>query len=281
VQQDRHDAAEQPDADVRRRCSWNARLGELARSGRFLALGRELRAYRAFAGGSWQGLMAMAFGGMLPNSAWNAIVPAAYRRNRGIDLASLLLRDSPPARAAVEQLRSAGVDDIAATFADESPAARWLVARSMDDGAGTLSVRRRHGLELREPLSARPVVELCLRLPAATYFRNGKPRALARDLLRGKAPDCVVNENPRGWQGANWRAGFEPVRCEMADELDRVREDPALEQVIDVGRAKAMLAAWPSGGWNDLAQMGAYRSTLFPLIGAARFARFVREWSPA
>jgi len=44
---------------------------------------------------------------------------------------------------------------------------------------------------------------------------------------------------------------------------------------------QALLDAWPGDGWNDLAQMGAYRSTLFPVIGAARFARFVREWTPA
>jgi asparagine synthase (glutamine-hydrolysing) len=259
-----------------------ARLSDLANAGRLLTLGGELRAYRRFAGGSWPGLLAMSFGRFLPDGVWNRIVPPVRRRRSNPDaMAAILLRDSAAARVAADEVNRHGLDDVGTMFSDERPFARWMVARSLDDGVGNLSVRRRHGLELREPLSARRVVELCLRLPTESYFRDGQPRALARDLLRGKAPASVVDETKRGWQGANWRAGFEPVRQEMAAELDLARDDPQLADVIDVGRARAMLDAWPSGGWNDLGQIGAYRGTLFPVIGAARFARFVREWTPA
>jgi asparagine synthase (glutamine-hydrolysing) len=259
-----------------------ARLSELAASGRLIGLTRELRAYRRFAGGSWRGLLAMTFASRVPDALWNAIVPSANKRESILETAkAMFLRDSPALREAVDQLEHEKLSDVTALFADESPLARWTVARSLDDGVGNLSVRRRHGLEIREPLSARRVVELCLRLPTETYFRNGRPRALARDLLLGKAPASVVDETRRGWQGANWRAGFEEARSEIGLEIERMEQDPQLAELIDTGRARALFDAWPRDGWNDWSQIFAYRGTLLPLVGAARFARFVREWRPA
>jgi len=258
-----------------------SRIEQLATTGRYRALAAELPAYRRFTGASWPGVLAMAFGSYVPSPLWNRIVPPASRRADGADVAAgALLRPAHPAvRESLSRQQQGG--DIAALFADESAAARLRVAQSVDDGSSWLSVHRRHGLDLREPLSARRVIELCMRLPTDHFFRDGIPRRLARDLLRGKVPESIVNERHRGWQGANWRAGFEPALPEMLAEVERIGDDSELSAMLDVDRIRTLLRAWPSHGWNDWAQIELYRNTLFRAIGAARFVRFVREWTPS
>ncbi len=253
------------------------RLAELGDTGWLATLGAELLSYRRFAGGSWPGLLAMAFGHHVPTFAWNRLVPRVYRRTGPAEIAAgaMLRAESVHVREAFAQCDGAGIADL---FADESPAARLSVAQSIDEGTSWLSVQRRHGVDSREPLAARRLVELCSRLPTEHYFRDGIPRRLARDLLKGKVPERIANERHRGWQGANWRAGFEAALPDMLVEVDRIAEEPELAEMLDVNRMRSLLLGWPKGNWTDWAQIETYRSSLFRAIGAARFARFVREW---
>ena len=89
-----------------------------------------------------------------------------------------------------------------------------------------------------------------------------------------------MNERQRGWQGSNWRRGFGAGLPQMIAEVDAIGEDPEMARMIDAGRMRAMLVEWPKDGWDDWEQIGRYRATLFRMIAAARFARFVREWPP-
>jgi hypothetical protein len=67
----------------------------------------------------------------------------------------------------------------------------------------------------------------------------------------------------------------------MLEEVDRIEKDGELSALFDTARMRALLLAWPTGNWDDWDQIETYRHTLFRAIGAARFARFVREWTPA
>jgi asparagine synthase (glutamine-hydrolysing) len=255
------------------------RLSDLSGTLRLAALARELAAYRRFAGGSWPGLLAMAFGDLIPHRIWNFLAPARHRRARDRQIASMaLLRPGAAVRDALSEFGDAGAIDV--LFATESPAARRMVAQSIDDGSGNHAIRKAFGIEVREPLATRRMVELCMRLPTEIYFHDGRPRALARDLLKGRVPDEVADQRSRGWQGANWRAGFEPAIPEMLEEVDLIERHAELSAMFDAPRMRALLLAWPAGNWTDWDQIETYRHTLFRAIGAARFARFVREWVP-
>jgi len=257
------------------------RFPELAGSLRLIELGRELNAYRKFVGGSWPGLLASSFGPLFAPAVWDAILRLSLQRKNARVIRSETLLSEQAISAARASGSGSGQEESARLYADERPAARLAMLQSAgDDGNGNHAVRRLHGIEIREPLGARSLVELCMRLPGEVYLHRGKPRALARDLLRGHAPSQVIDERRRGWQGANWRAAFEPARAEMRAEIDRIDDDPELGQVMDAGAIRAMLDSWPGGNWNDWAQIETYRNTLFRAIGAARFARFVREWTP-
>lgn len=252
------------------------RIEQLGRSGQFGALASEMIAYRRHSDVSWRGLLAMAFGHLLPTPIWNRLAPVHLRRGaRDEELAAMLLR---PGSSHIRNAEAAA-GDARASLARETAEGRLLTAQMADEGSTVHAVRVRHGLDIRDPLAARRVVELCLRLPAEHFFREGQTRRLARGLLAGKAPDRVVNARVRGWQGANWRSGFEKARPQMLGEIKAIRDDPELAELIDADRARAMLEAWPTANWSDWDQISAYRSALFRAVGAARFARFVREWA--
>jgi asparagine synthase (glutamine-hydrolysing) len=253
------------------------RLGVLARSGRFLTFARELAAFRRLNGGSWGGHLAVALGSMVPDLLWNLIVPREHRRTESRRSLFLIRPDSPAARAAEADARAIGGSE--ESVFDERPASRLMSVWGVDEGPYYLGVLMRSGLDLRNPLGNRKLIELCLRLPPEHYFREGRGRRLGRKLLEGKAPLSVVEEQRRGYQGANWRAGFEPARSAMMDEIARMAEDPELNTLLDMGQMRAMVERWPSGNWDDWDQIEDYRFRLFRAIGAARFARFVREWS--
>jgi len=255
------------------------RLSDLGGKLRLPTLARELRAYRRFAGGSWPGLLAMAFEGWIPDRLWNRLLPARHRRASEEEIASTaLLKPANSVRDALVEFGDAGAIDV--LFATEAPPARQIVAQSIDDGSGNHAIRKTFGIEVREPLATRRMVELCMRLPTDVYFHDGQPRALARDLLKGRVPDEVADQRSRGWQGANWRAGFEPAIPQMLEEVDFIEQDLELSALFDAPRMRALLLAWPKDNWTDWDQIETYRHTLFRAIGAARFARFVREWTP-
>ena len=252
------------------------RIEQLGRSGAFATLAREMIAYRKHSDVRWRGLFAMAFGHLLPTPLWNRLAPAHLRRGaRDQEIAGMLLR---PGSNHVRNAEAAA-GDARPSLARETPQGRLVTVQMTDEGSTVHAVRVRYGLDIRDPLAARRVIELCLRLPPEHFFRDGQTRQLARGLLSGKAPDRVVNARIRGWQGANWRSAFESARPQMLAEIDAVRDDPELAALIDVVRARAMLEAWPTANWSDWDQIATYRSTLFRVVGAARFARFVREWA--
>lgn len=254
------------------------RIAQLARSGSLVTLARELAAFRHYSGGSWPGLLAMAFGDFMPTGLWNRIAPPRRRRRMTANWASDVLLRSDSAAVEAADRWWAEREISADLYSEETPRSRRLSIESMDEGMVVHAVRAQRGIVIRDPFASRRLVELCIRLPAEVFFRDGQPRRLARDLLRGKVPDRIVDERGRGWQGANWRSGFEAARPEMLAEIDAISEDPGLSGLLDAEKMRSLVLAWPRDGWNEWAQISLYRSILFRAIGAARFARFVREW---
>jgi len=251
--------------------SGRGRLALLARAGRFASFAREAAAFHRATGAGRRGLLSIGLDQFVPSFVrWT--MDAARSGNAASD--ALMRRHS------IHLKEARAVGTAPSYLLEESPEARLLGIQSVDEGSSYLSVRSRHGLTLRDPTATRRMIELCLVLPAEAFFDNGESRRLARALLDGRAPDRVSRETRRGLQGANWRAGFEMARPAIAAEIGRIAEDPQLFDLLDVERMERQLSRWPTENWSDAGQIEMYRNTLFRPVGAARFARFVREWTP-
>ena len=136
----------------------------------------------------------------------------------------------------------------------------WPLARSraevqlrnltspMDQGDGRAVLRALetlHGVALRDPLRDRRLVEWCLGLPAEAFFARGRPRLLARRVLRGRVPPTLLSA-PRGVESADWHLRFTRALPGIRALLADWRGDPEVAERIDLDRLSRLLDTWPA-----------------------------------
>lgn len=170
-------------------------------------------------------------------------------------------RRKPSWKRAIKEL-SRGT---AATRARPHIYRRLAALRSLDPGP-FLKGFELQGLQILDPTADRRLVELALTVPENLLVRNGDRRWLARELLRGRVPDKVLDEPRRGFQAADW---LSRLRAE-ADVLG-----PMLDQATALGLARfdesaALLRTIATT--FDQKLDGPARSRLAPDLAAAAFA---------
>lgn len=131
-----------------------------------------------------------------------------------------------------------------------------------------------HGVETRQPLAYRPLVELCAGIPDDQYLRDGQNRWLARRLLKGRIPEVVRNEIRQGNDSADWPIHMMKHRPGLLKELESLKGDERLGGILDFERLHENFAQWD--GTNA---PGSYNESKIPSsIGRAiRTARFVKH----
>ena len=168
----------------------------------------------------------------------------------------------------------------------------WPLARScaevqlrnltspMDQGDGRAVLRALetlHGVALRDPLRDRRLVEWCLGLPAEVFFARGRPRLLARRVLRGRVPRALFSA-PRGLQAADWHLRFTRALPGIRALLDDWRGDPEVAGRIDLERLSRLLDTWPARtplSARDHPEFRLARSGLERALAAGTFIRWV------
>jgi asparagine synthase (glutamine-hydrolysing) len=162
-------------------------LHDLARRGRWLALGREARQLsRSFERPTWRTLRTVA----------GAVAPPLLRRTwrqlrrRGMLGPPMIRADFARRIGLEERLRAAelsgpGYAAEAARYQHWRTLASARLAGILDTlaaSAGTV------GVEVRDPFLDRPLIEFCLALPASQKIRQGVTRVVARHALAGLLP---------------------------------------------------------------------------------------------
>jgi asparagine synthase (glutamine-hydrolysing) len=119
--------------------------------------------------------------------------------------------------------------------ADLSPAKRLQIA-SLAAGIGAQGPTRRGEIaDLRHPLMAQPLLELCLGIPVPVLVRGGRDRGLARDAFAGLVPDAILARRGKGRLSAHYGRI-------LARSLDQVR--PLLLDGRLAGAGLIDRAAW-------------------------------------
>lgn len=148
---------------------------------------------------------------------------------------------------------------------------RRLAMTSQDMGAILKAVLARHGIDIRDPLTDRRLVEFCWSLPLSAILADGRPRGLARRLLRGRLPAAVIAQRRRGYQGADWGAAILAQKDALAAEVQRLATDGDASALIAVDRLMADAAQWPDRGWHKGEVIAHYRLRLLRGLSAGRF----------
>lgn len=82
-----------------------------------------------------------------------------------------------------------------------------------------LSLGNSYGIEFRQPMLDKRLVEFCLGLPQDQFIRNGHERVLIRKAMTERLPNAIIWPRQRGIQGADLILRMLETRIEIADLL--------------------------------------------------------------
>ncbi len=102
-----------------------------------------------------------------------------------------------------------------------------------------------HGLEQRNPLVDRRLLEFCFALPDDQYLQDGIPRRLARRVLAGRVPPMLLNNTRQGRQCPEYFHRMNLQREELAQTLADLEHSPLANRLLDLPRMRRLMADWP------------------------------------
>ena len=94
---------------------------------------------------------------------------------------------------------------------------------------------------------------------------------MALAVLRGRAPEAVLNEARGGYQGADWHEIATAGRGEIADWVKRLEDCEPAARALDLPRLRRLLDDWPTGGWGEDDIRYPYRYALLRGLSVGHF----------
>jgi asparagine synthase (glutamine-hydrolysing) len=247
-------------------------LPELMREGRLFKLWQEAAQLVAKAGMRWRGVLAHTIGAYLPVGLWllanrtflgHAPEISAYSAIRAETLIDLHIDDIA---------RERDLDFTYRPWKDGFAMRLWMLQRA-DSGSIHKGILAGWGIDRRDPMADKRLVEFCLSVPTEQYLANGVQRALAKRALADRLPQAVLDEQKKGYQAVDWHEGLTAARPEVAAELQRIAAFAPASNILDVERMKALVENWPSSGWERTEVAQSYRLSLMRGIAAGHFLR--------
>src|SRR5207253_6313327 len=129
------------------------------------------------------------------------------------------------------------------------------------------------GLDHRDPMADRRLIEFCLSLPTDQFLRDGIQRALARRALADRVPTEVLRSTSRGLQAIDWHETLTRSPGRLSDEIERLAGCGPAVGLLDLPRLRALVDNWPCDGWEQTDTIQAYRSALLRGISVGHFLR--------
>jgi asparagine synthase (glutamine-hydrolysing) len=134
-----------------------------------------------------------------------------------------------------------------------------------------------HGLEFTQPFHDKRVVELALAIPEDLYFRDGRPRYLARTALADLLPPSFQTRPRRNTERIpdlmQMAKAQEP---RMLAEIDRLQSIPKLTGYFDFPRMRRMVVQTPADSRNPWAA-SRVRRAMRALVWAMHLEWFLRK----
>ena len=155
----------------------------------------------------------------------------------------------------------------------------WLrfVWRMHDMGAEWRhGVEQVFGIRHRDIAAYRPLMEFCAGLPTDQFVRGGVQRWLARRMAAGRMPEAQRHETDYGRHNVDWHLRLTRRLPELRREVERMADDPAMAELIDIDAVFALLDAWPDAAPSD---PRAVRRHFHALTGAVLVGRFHRFYA--
>lgn len=208
-------------------------------------------------------------GAWLPTWLWGALRRLRAGRDESLRH-SALSPDRAKAMDLPARAREAGLDLNDRLRRDGFTSRLWHLGW-IDPGVFRKATLAAWGVDIRDPTADRRLVEFCLTLPAKNFFRDGRSRALAREVLADRAPADVLSERRRGYQAADWPERLTAARGDLQRALERAGRTPG-GVVLDLPRMRDLAERWPqSHEWRTPEKTADYRQALLRGLAVASF----------
>ena len=248
-------------------------LSKLLRRGRVLTAAREAQRWRDVRGRTMSKIVRR-------DVIW-PLLPTSYRRRRdtdkGVDMLSTFLRSTA---IDPERLASLDLEAVLASQATPHPDG-WTrdIHRMFDYSAAQGEIwaayQCLYGVETRDPLADRRVLEESLRQPEWWRRHDGNTRATCRASVRDLLPPEIVERTELGAQMPDWFDRLSDRRQEVVDEFEQLRDHPASRSVIDTAKLDLLIREWPDRMTSaDAETMRDYQSALSRALAVSRYLRW-------
>lgn len=210
-------------------------LGDFIQTGQWLRWYKEARAATTYGHMRAQGVLLNSFGWLLPSGAMR-LIRGAYLHERAPNDLTFLRAEWASAghRTATDSVSQSG----------NSYRDRLSVLGTLDFGTDRKGALASAGIDTRDPLSDRRLIEFSLKLPPRELFRNGIQRNLAREALSDRLPRPVLQNMDRGYQSADW---FELMRpTEVRELVEEISTSSVNQQMIDFAKLNRAIDRWPN-----------------------------------
>lgn len=142
---------------------------------------------------------------------------------------------------------------------------------------GALSLKgalARHGVDIRDPMSDRRLIDLCLSLPHQLYLYRGQRKGLYHLAFADRIPADIRLNRRKGLQGADWSARLIQARRTIGEEAERARASPGATALIDLDELTRLAATVPVSEGAALDRLTpSYRYRLLRSLSVTHFLR--------
>jgi asparagine synthase (glutamine-hydrolysing) len=210
---------------------------------------------------SWRGIMFHSFAPWMPSFLWHGL----QRVFVGVQppLAVTFLRPEWASKA------------VAASERDYQPAPNEYrqslnIIREHDYGDLRMAGMAGSGIEERDPMADRRLIEFGLRIPPDQLYWDGIPRPLMRRALADRLPKATFEARGRGFQAADWAARFTQADARMM--FESISANHVARDLFDLDRMRAAIDRWPDRDVNRVWNLQRYRISLINAFAIGLFA---------
>jgi len=100
------------------------------------------------------------------------------------------------------------------------------------------------GVQMRDPLGDRKLVEFCMGIPEQQFMENGEDRRLVKRMMAKRLPPEILNAE-RGRQAADGHMRMTRDLPRYKQEIERLADDPEMQRRFDIPRLLGLLDNWP------------------------------------
>ena len=148
---------------------------------------------------------------------------------------------------------------------------RLSAIRAMDVGLLRKGALGDSGIEERDAMADRRLIDFSFSLPPEQLLDRGRYHPLARRALSDRLPAELLDLELRGLQGADW---YERVhKAQAMDIVDELAACHAVSELLDIDRMREALEHWPERGTADPRTTVLYRMRLLMALATGIFVQ--------